>query len=380
MKKIGSVLVSCFRQTDKWLLFFWVGASVLAVVFQLGLIHAGMILNDSAREVKIMLLASGLGLAAAIVLSLIDYHFILKLWKLYLPLCLILVGLTFFSPFASLVGDNQAWLVFNFGGSSLSIQPSEFLKISFITTFSLHISKVRDHLNRLPTVLLLCVHGGAHVLLIQLQNDTGSALIFLGIFLAMLFCAGIRWRYIAVAAACVVAALPVLWMRIMSEDQKMRVLVLFNPELSERYTWQQSQALNAMVYGGMRGNGIFNDAHNFVYVPKAYNDMIFSFIGEACGFVGCLGVIVLLCAIVFKILYNARFARDDEGRFLCVGVFAMLTTQMIINLGMCLGLLPVIGVTLPLFSAGGSSVLSLYLGLGLVLSVYRNSRTTLFFE
>jgi rod shape determining protein RodA len=113
-------------------------------------------------------------------------------------------------------------------------------------------------------------------------------------------------------------------------------------------------------------------------VYEAYNDFIFSFIGQSAGFMGCLGVLALLAVICFKILWNSQVATDFEGRYLCIGVFAMLIAQIFINVGMCLSLLPVIGVTLPLFSAGGTSVLTLYLGLGLVLSVYAHREEPLF--
>lgn len=376
MNNFGSALSSYFRTMDRWLVLFWLGATALSVLFQYGLYHVGLVKSES--ETLMMIIASSIGLVAAVIVSLLDYHFILQLWKLYLPACLVLMAMTFISAFATVVGDNQAWLVISLGGFSVSLQPSELLKISFITTFSIHLAKVRSHINELRTLILVCANGGAHILLVLLQNDTGSALIFIGIFLVMLFCAGLSWKYIAAAVGAVVAALPLLWFFFFSDDQKMRILVLFNPELSDAYTFQQSQSLNALALGGMQGNGVLNEAFNFVKVPKAYNDFIFSFIGQTCGFVGSFGVILLLGAIMFKILYNSHIAGDDEGRFICIGVFAMLATQTVINLGMCLGMTPVIGVTLPLFSAGGSSVLSLYLGFGLVLSVYRRSVGSMF--
>lgn len=374
MKKIASAITGYLRATDKWLLLFWVGASAVSVLFLYGLHATGFASEDT---VTMHIFSSGLGLAAALIISMIDYHLLLKLWRLYVPVCLILVGMTFFAGLGGTVrGDNMAWLNVKLLGQSFSIQPSEFLKIAFITTFALHIAKVKEELNRLPNILALCLHGAVPVLIIQYQGDSGSALIFLGIFLAMLFCAGINWRYILAAALALAAAVPILWFYIMTDDQKMRFLVVSNPELSESYAWQQQQAISALGYGGMEGTGIFAGRH--IYVAEAYNDFIFSFIGESTGFIGCLGVIVLLAAISFKILYNSRLAADDEGRFICIGLFAMIVCQTIINLGMCLSLLPVIGVTLPLFSSGGTSVLSLYLGLGLVLSVYGHPKTDLF--
>jgi rod shape determining protein RodA len=376
MKNLGGAVANYFRRTDKWLLLLWVGASGLAVMFLWGLYYRQIIPGDPLPDaIDTQIKASLLGLGVALVTSLIDYRFILKLWKLYTPLCVGLVLLTF-TALGSNRGGDQAWLLIPIGPFEQSIQPSELLKISFICTMTVHLCKVREHLNRLTTVLLLCLHGGAHILLIQQQGDDGRALIFIGIFAAMLFVAGINWRYVIAAGAALVGVLPLLWFRVMSEDQKARVLVLFDPAYNPDVAQHQIRAANALGLGGVQGAGIFQTDHYYVY--EAYNDFIFSFIGQSAGFVGCIGVLALLALICFKILWNSQIAADFEGRYLCVGVFAMLLTQIFINVGMCIGLLPVIGVTLPLFSAGGTSVLTLYLGLGLVLSVYAHREAPLY--
>lgn len=379
MKKFGLAIAGYLHKTDRWLLLLWTAASALAVLFLYGMYRADIIETGKLPgTLEMHIVASCIGLVAALIISLLDYHMLLQLWKLYLPVCVILVGMTFFTSFATIRGDNQAWLVFTLGSREVSMQPSEFLKLSMVTTLAIHIAKIQDDLNRLPNVIALALHGGAYVLLIQLQGDSGSALIFAAIFAAMVFCAGINWRYILAALAALIIATPLLWLKIMSEDQKMRFRILINPELSERYAWQQSQAINAFGFGGLEGSGIFGG--KYVNVPEAYNDFIFSYIGQSAGFIGALGVLVLLLAIAFKVLYNSRIAADTEGKMICIGIFAMLVAQCIINVGMCLGMLPVIGVTLPLFSAGGSSVLSLYLGLGLVLSVYCHTGRSLFYD
>lgn len=371
MKRVWHAIAEFWRTTDRWLLLFWLFASGISMVFLLGIYQAGMMTFSKLVSQGI---ASFLGLVAALILANIDYNTLLKLWKLYMPCCLLLVLLTF-TALGVEEGGNRAWLAIRLAGRSFSLQPSEFLKISFITTFALHLNKVGEHLNQPFHVLLLCLHGGAHVLLIHLQ-DSGTAIIFLVIFTAMIFYAGLAWKYIVAAAAAAMAGLPILWFFIMTDNQKMRFLVLFNPELDPDTIFQQVRSAAALSTGGMQGTGIFSGNH--VSVPKVYNDFIFAFIGESGGFMACIGIIALLMAIAFKILYDSSTAKDNVGRLICVGVFAMLIGQTFINLGMCIGLLPVIGVTLPLFSAGGSSVLALYCGLGLVLSVYKHSHTGLF--
>ncbi|MDR2933628.1 MAG: FtsW/RodA/SpoVE family cell cycle protein [Oscillospiraceae bacterium] len=373
MKKIWAALTGYVRATDKWLIFLWVGASAASVLFLYGLYTSDL---ASKSTVLKQVAAIAMGFVAAVVISLFDYHTLLKLWKLYMPLALLLVGLTFFIGTGT--RTDEAWINIPLGPFSFSLQPSEVLKISFITTIALHLSKVHENMNAPLNVLLLCVHGGVHVLLIQLQGDSGSALVFLVIFIVMLFFAGISWKYIAAAVVLLVPLVLVVWFFIMTPDQQMRFRIVQNPELDSAYAYQQMQGKLALGVGGVQGTGIFSGRH--VRVPEIYNDFIFSFIGEATGFMGCLGVIMLLTAICFKILYNSSLAADNTGRFVCVGVFAMMLAQTIMNVGMCIGVLPVIGVTLPLFSAGGTSVISLYLALGLVLSVYRHSSTGLFYN
>ena len=379
MKKIWGFIAEYWQTTDRWMLLLWLTASAASVLFLFG-IHSSGLMSADGRVVIMQIAASAAGFCAAIIISLFDYHTILKFWKLYLPLCFVLVVLTFF--YGLIRGSDRAWLPVNLGHISFTIQPSEFLKISMIMTFTLHLNYVKEHMNRVLNVLLLCLHGGAHVLLIQMQGDGGTALVFLFIFLVMIFFAGIAWRYILLAAILLVPSVIILWFRVMTLDQQLRFLTIYSNSLEqqvyERYIYQQQRGLFALGVGGTRGTGIFSGKH--IDVPEIYNDFIFAFIGQSTGIIGCLGVMIILLAICFKLLYNSSIAINDSGRLICAGMFGMITAQCIINLGMVLKLLPVIGVTLPLFSSGGSSVFSLYIGLGLVLSVYRHSSKGLFYS
>ncbi len=372
MKKLWNGVKHYIGITDKWLLFLWMLASVTSLLYLWGLYNSKLTFISKLFSQGA---AIGIGFVIAIVISQFDYHSLVKLWKIYLPVCLVLVSLTY--VFGTVRGSDKAWLLIDIAGKTLSMQPSELLKISFITTFALHISKVENNLNSLPNICMLCLHGLGHVLVIQLlQNDGGTALIFVFIFLIMIFCSGISWKYVAAALASLVVVVPLLWFKLMSPDQKMRFMIVYNPDINADYAYQQIRSVMALGIGGLQGTGIFSGRH--VRVPEVYNDFIFAFIGESSGFMGCLGVIILLSAIAFKVLYNSSVAKDTLGKFICIGVFAMIISQTFINLGMCLSLLPVIGVTLPLLSAGGTSVLSMYMGLGLVLSVYCNSSQGLF--
>lgn len=373
VKKIWPWITTYFKTTDKLLLLLCLVCSGYSVLLLLGVHNSGM---ATERAIKMQLFSSLLGIGAAMVISLFDYRFLAKLWKVYYPVCIGFVVLTyFFGEQRFDYVEAKAWLPIPFIG--VNFQPSELLKIAFILTFALHLEKVTPHIKELKTILLLCLHGAIPVVLIHFQSDDGTALVFAIVFIVMIFCAGIRWRYVATALTAVVVAAPVLWTYVMSNTQKIRILALFFPELdTQGVLYQQYNAKIAIGSGGGFGHGLFTGDH--VYVPEIHNDFIFSFVGDALGFLGCMSVLILIILLCAKILFTSAKATDLLGSYVCIGMFGLIAGQSIINLGMNLSLLPVIGVTLPFFSYGGTSVTTLYFGIGLVLSIYRHSRSTLF--
>ena len=368
------------KETDRLLLAVCIALSCLSVALIGGLVHAGALGTD--RPLKMQLAASLVGLAAAIVISKIDYHTMAELWKLHQPVAYGLVLLTFTSLGVQVSEyiDDRNWL--DIPGLP-QFQPSELLKISFILTFAYHLSKVKDELNDWKTLILVCLHGITPVLLIHLQGDDGTGVIMLVIVAGMMFAAGLSWKYILPLLAAVPPVLAVLWIFLLDNDKKGRILALVSPDsLSaadrSKYLWQQMKGEIAIGNGGVWGNGIFSENGQFQFVPEVHNDFIFSYIGESLGFIGCIGVLILLLLLCISMIRNAKNASDDLGRYICVGVFSMFAAQIAINIGMNLSMFPVIGITLPLLSAGGTSVATLYLSIGVVLSVHVNSRANLF--
>lgn len=368
------------KETDRLLLAVCIALSCLSVALIGGLVHAGALGTD--RPLKMQLAASLVGLAAAIVISKIDCHTMAELWKLHQPVAYGLVLLTFTSLGVQVSEyiDDRNWL--DIPGLP-QFQPSELLKISFILTFAYHLSKVKDELNDWKTLILVCLHGITPVLLIHLQGDDGTAVIMLVIVAGMMFAAGLSWKYILPLLAAVPPVLAVLWIFLLDNDKKGRILALVSPDsLSaadrSKYLWQQMKGEIAIGNGGVWGNGIFSENGQFQFVPEVHNDFIFSYIGESLGFIGCIGVLILLLLLCISMIRNAKNASDDLGRYICVGVFSMFAAQIAINIGMNLSMFPVIGITLPFLSAGGTSVATLYLSIGVVLSVHVNSRANLF--
>ncbi|MBQ9860433.1 MAG: FtsW/RodA/SpoVE family cell cycle protein [Clostridia bacterium] len=320
----------------------------------------------------IQIIASIGGLVIALIISRIDYEGICSLWPLWCGGAILLVLLTFTPLGLNATGtDDTAWLAIG----PLTFQPSELLKISFIISFSMHLSKVQDRIKEFKTVLLLAVHGGIHILLVFLQGDDGTALVFIAMFLSMLLISGINLLYYVLGLTGVCAVLPILW-NMMSEDKKSRFLCILPPYV-EKYLesagWQQFEALKSIGSGQLSGVGYLEGANPTLFARN--NDLIFIVAAEEFGFIGGLILLALLGALMFELYRCAKLSQNSLGTYICVGMMSLIGFQSLINLGMNLRVLPVIGITLPFFSDGGSSVLTLYLGIGLVLSVSFSERT-----
>ncbi|MBR4112416.1 MAG: FtsW/RodA/SpoVE family cell cycle protein [Ruminiclostridium sp.] len=382
MKKIFSAVWDYFRRLDKFMLLICLVLSAFSVflLYTLNVNEISAFVTD--RQWKTQFAASCVGAVAALVISAIDYRFMVKLWWLYAPVSLILVGLLFTPLGVGVDGaDDIGWLNLGF----IQFQPSEMLKIAFIMTFSLHLSKVGDKLNDIWNVILLAIHGLVPVGIIMLQGDDGSALVFLFMFLGMLFAAGISWKYMLAAGVCIPVAAFVAWNYVMQPHQLKRFQVLFDEEMQQSEIlgiyYQQWLGKKALGSGQLTGLGIFG-SDKYTYVSEIDTDFIFAYIGMTLGFIGCIAAIITLAALCLKVLSNATASKDSLGRYICVGVFSMYLFHSVINIGMVLAVFPVIGIPLPFLSAGGTSVVCMYVAAGLAMSVhsYRKKKTHMFYE
>lgn len=361
------------KETDKLFLLLCLLLSAVGTVMVASATHRtadGALLS---RDAKVMVLALMLGLAACMVISFIDYDIILKLWpviaagSLFLMLLLIPFGVT-----PSGRDDARSWLKVG----SLFLQPSEILKIGFIITFSKHLTYLKNDLSSVKNVFFLCVHAMIPIALVVYTGDMGSALIFMMMFVGMMFISGVHWLYFPLGVVAVGAALPIVWYKIFDNIQRNRILALIDPQSYPNEIYQQQQASNAIREGGFFGTGLFKGPYTQSgSVPESANDMIFSAICEETGLIGAFVVLLLFALLAIRIVYVGKRSNNYAASMICYGVMFMIISQVVVNIGMCLKLLPVIGITLPFISAGGSSVISLYLAVGLVLSVYRSSGT-----
>lgn len=326
-------------------------------------------------DVRSMLVSVVGGLIIAIVLSNIDYEIISKLWPVIAAGCVGLMIFTFlFGVAPPSRPDSKCWIdlkIFYF-------QPSELLKVGFIISFSYHLDMVRDKINRLKTIIPLVIHGAVPVGLVLITGDAGSALIFLVMFIGMLFFARVNIGYFIAGICAIIVGFATAWkMGIIDGIQRQRIVALFYPEEYQDVMYQQTNGKIAMGSGGLWGQGFLNgDMTQSGAVPVNESDMVLTVAGEELGFVGAICAVLLLLFLVYRVLRTGMSARDNVGYLMCSGISVMLFAQVVVNIGMELSLLPCIGITLPLFSAGGSSSLCIYLALGIAFSVYRYSRTS----
>lgn len=355
------------KSTDKLILLICVVISSLSCLLMVSLYVNSL---APARVIYVQIIASVLGIAAAIVVSLMDYHIVAKLWPVYTVFAVLLV-LALKIPELSFMpegSDDVAWLKLG----SFSLQPSEILKFAFIFTFAFHLSKVRHKINHLKTFSLLCLHGAMPTILIADTGDYGSALVFVAIFIVMMFVAGLSWRLILVGMTAALAVTPLIWM-LLPNYLRRRFEVAWYPELDAAgIGYQQYQGKLALSSGKVLGRGLFG-VSDIINVPECHNDFIFSYIGQTLGFIGCTATVLLLMVLLSKVLVTARHSSDNLGFFICVGAFAVILFQSTINIGMVICVIPVVGVTLPFVSYGGTSVVISYCLIGIVMSVHRSS-------
>ncbi|MBQ1517206.1 MAG: rod shape-determining protein RodA [Clostridia bacterium] len=366
MKTTGEKISKYFKYTDRLLWLLIIALNTLSLLLIASMQRAG-----EYNYLRTQSIALCIGIAGAFALSVIDYKFLRKFWWLAATAGIGLIGIVFIYGIRVEGTDDVAWI--NVGGFSL--QPSEIVKVCFIVTLSAHLSalmksgKITDFFN----VCLLAVHGAVPALLIHFQGDDGSALIFVLIFAVMTFCAGVQLRYYLGVAAAAALSIPFVWTRVLNNDQRNRFMVLLNLDENAKsvYGWQQYQGKLSIVSGGYKGEGLFQGKRvGYAIVPEQENDFIFTVAGEELGFIGCCIILLLFLVLVLRIFYKSANARDEFGQNLCIGVFALILSQVSVNLGMVLGFLPVVGVTLPFFSAGGTSLMVLMFCMGIVQSVH----------
>ena len=368
MRSAFKKLPSGKHSIDAGLLFAVTLCSVISTVLIYSISHNKLLEGVGSSYWRTQLISMGMGLTAAVIMSFIDYRKLVKLWFIFAPAALILVGLTFTSLGYQRAGaDDQAWIQIG----SFSFQPSEVLKLAFILTFAYHLSRDEEEMNKPLHMLLLCIHALVPIGIIGLQGDYGTAIVFVFIFVFMICSAKISWKYLVAGPFVAAAGIAAMWFFALDEFHKKRVTILFHPGTDpENIEYQQDLGLMALKSGKIFGKGLFAKSSEYVSVPEMHNDFIFTYAGQVFGFLGSVGILIILTFICLKIFADSRVTRDHLGKFICMGAFGLIFSHCIMNIGMVLKTAPVIGVPLPFMSAGGTAMVSMYTIIGLVLSTY----------
>ena len=372
--QFGKAFVDYLKRADIILWLLLAGISTYSLLLLKSVSRAT---PDDYFRTQVM--AIGLGVCGAVFVSLMDYADLAGFWKLITGFSIFLMIYTYF--FGERIQgsggvDARAWIQI----LGRTFQTSELVKVAFMLTYAKHLDMVksRGRLDEFPQVVLLGCHALVFLLLCQLQGDTGATVVFFFMFVAMSLASGVQLRYFAILAGMILVGLPLAWRYIMPDYQKARFIAVFNlddPDVRLQDGYQQWQGRISIGSGKLKGQGLFEGsrvASNVVVFQQS--DFIFSVAGEELGFIGCVLIMVLLLLFMLKVLHVAGSARDELGRFICYGYFGWIALQSVANIGMCVAMLPAMGVTLPFFSAGGSSAACLYLGFGLVQSVHMRRR------
>ena len=329
--------------------------------------------GSSTRYIMIQIAATLLGVLLFAIMSSIDADTFSEHRLLLTVMCLGILAMLI--PFGTDNNTgNRSWLDLPF--LPFMVQPAEICKILYILVTA---SIMASHQNRAShifsvghIVLYLALVVGTNMLL---SSDLGVSLIFVFIFVGMAFAGGIHLIWFLIVGGAVVAAAPFLWNNVFSDEQRNRILYIFIPQVIDPEGldegWHTSRSLKSLTGGGLTGQGLFKgNRTQSGDLFAQHTDYIFSSIGEELGFIGCFLVIGLLLLIVIRCIRVGTQSPDYMRKMICFGAASALIFQVIINVGMCIGVVPVIGLTLPLFSYGGSSIVTTYAMLGLVSGVH----------
>lgn len=377
MPSWGSMPLNKFRKNSRARIDTWLLLAVLALVgFGLIMISSSSVVLSSQLFdqnyyfVSQQAIKMVIGFILLVVFAVFDYH----LWQKYILWLLVVIGVLLILPLipgvAATVNGAQRWIAFG----PVQFQPSEFVKVLAVIYFAAWFSSKKEHINSLkqgflPFITILGIVAG----LILIQPDAGTTLVLVSTVVVMYFVAGAPLFHLFLGGLLGGSLLGAL---IVSAPYRVqRLLVFLNPEKETLgAAYHINQALLAVGAGGLFGLGFGNSKQKFLYLPEPHTDSIFAITLEELGFIRSALVILVLSFVIFRGYKIARFAPDDFGRLLAIGLTALIGIQVVINIGAMIGLLPLTGVTLPFISYGGSSLISLLAAVGILLSISRYSQ------
>ena len=357
-----------FQRADIFLLFMCILCSIYGVTMiekaVTGMYEGGWNMSVPSKYLAVQIASIILGIIAFVLFTVIDVDLVARQWKLLMLVDLaLLVALVLFGEDDGT--GNSAWIRF----AGIGVQPSEIIKVIYIIVAARQMTYLKEYkdINSFFSV----VQMAAHFMLVfgsivVVSSDLGSASIILGIFVVMFFALGVRLYWFAAGGAAVAAAIPLLWNYFLKDYQKQRLIAPYDPSIDPDgwgITWQTTQSKMTLASGRLTG---VEEGHTPSVFTGKHTDFIFSCVGENLGMIGCIVVILLLMILIIHCVRVGLKSGRTFDMLVCIGVAAAVTFQTFINIGMNIGITPVIGITLPFFSYGGSSMVTMFAAMGLV--------------
>ena len=325
-----------------------------------------------------------IGMAAMLIVSLIDYRWIVRMYLVvYAGICLLL-ALTRFTPLGTDAGTGaKRWIDIG----PIRIQPSEFAKVAIVIVLAGFFQICEERINAIGVVALSVMLTGIPLLLVMAQPDLSTSLVIMFIFVVMIFTAKISYRWI-LSVLAVVTPFAAAFIFLVEKDmvpflekyQRNRILSFLHPQDYPDLAMQQTTSIMAIGSGGLYGKGLFNESLDSVkngnYLMEEDTDFIFAVAGEELGFAGCCLIIAILFLVVVECLLTASRAQDTAGRLIAAGIAAQIAFQSFVNIGVATFILPNTGLPLPFISAGLSSLLSVFIGAGMVFNIGMQRKQT----
>ncbi|MBQ5566562.1 MAG: FtsW/RodA/SpoVE family cell cycle protein [Oscillospiraceae bacterium] len=378
MGRLRELAHDMLRQSDLVLLTLCSLATLYGMVLITSATHT--VYNGSLKRVIVQGLGWMIGVGAYFFLSSLDVAELSKRWKWLFGFNVGFI-LLLLTPLGLTRNNNRAWL--GVGDFPITVQPAEVVKITFILLLAYQMVELREQrdLKRFTNVIQPTAHVlFMFVLYYLISGDAGSGLVYLFVFICMAFAAGFAARWMILGVGGAAGGLVAAWhFGLLRGDWYKRIQVVLDHSFDPRGKgWQQTRGMLALGSGKLTGQGLFHGTQTQspyrTSLPERQTDFIFCVAGEELGFIGCLLILLLLLAIVVRCLVVAHEAATPMEGLVCVGMAAMLVFQTIANIGMCLFLLPVVGLTLPFFSYGGSSIVTLFAAMGIVSGIKKRSR------
>lgn len=350
----------------------------LVLLLPIGLVALGTIFIYSSQPEqaywKKQVVFLGAGIVAMAAFALLDYRKWLRFAPFFYGFMLLMLVVVLI--FGQVINGAKAWI--NLG--PVNYQPAEMSKLATILMLGRYLSGPRREALTIKEIIVAGAIVAAPVLLILMQPDTGTALTFFPVTLAMLFLSGLRKRMLVFACVGAVLAVVLAWGFVLKTYQKERVMMVLtlvggetehiDSKLRRSQGYQSIQSMIAVGSGGLTGKGILQGTQGKLgFLPERHTDFIASIIAEETGFVGAITILLLYALLLWRLTAIARLSADRFGALVVVGLATLLVFHIFVNLGMVVGLMPIMGIPLPLLSYGGSSVLMLFMGFGLALSV-----------